>query len=224
MKVSRSNRLLNLYRLVSAWIVVLALTLPDAAAQPTLSIMGTVRDSSGVLVGASVTLRDPTGATVKTVTDREGGYRFEGLRPGTYEIATSHEAFAVATRTLTLTNESRTADFELELAGFVSSVDVNDVAERSTAAALPVPNREVPSYVATVTARTLEEQAINDLPRALENVSGVMTQVQYGVYEWYTIGGITQQSGNDFLYVDGMKMTGNRMQTQLNNIEEVQVF
>ncbi len=29
---------------------------------------------------------------------------------------------------------------------------------------------------------------------------------------------------NDFLYVDGMRLTGNRTQTQLNNVEEVQVL
>ncbi len=62
------------------------------------------------------------------------------------------------------------------------------------------------------------------MAHALENVSGVITQVQYGVYEWYTVSGITQQSGNDFVYVDGMTLTGNRPSTQLNNVEEVQVF
>src|SRR6185503_5990160 len=105
-----------------------------------------------------------------------------------------------------------------------TSVDVNDVAERSTAAGMDVPNRDLPNYVVSVTSRTLQEQGINDLPAALENVSGVMTQVQYGVYEWYTIGGVTQQSGNDFLFVDGMTLTGNRSWTQLNNIEEIQVL
>jgi iron complex outermembrane receptor protein len=205
------------------WIVILTLHV-SARAQEPLSISGTVRDISGVLVGATVTLRDPGGATRKVITGVDGGYRFDSLRRGTYEVAATHEGFNVATRTLTLDDSARVADFSLQLAGFVSSVEVTDVAERSTAGGIDVENREIPNYVVSVSAKTLWEQGINDLPSALENVSGVTTQVQYGVYEWYTIGGITQQSGNDFLYIDGMKLTGNRMTTQLNNIEEVQVF
>lgn len=213
----------RLVRACYACVLFLALSLP-AAAQQTYTISGTVSDSSGVLVNTTVTLREPGGATKKVTTDSDGRYRFDGLRAGAYEIAANHEGFAVATRTLTLSNNSREADFTLELGGFVSQVEVHDVAERSTAGGIDVPNRVIPSYVVSVSAKTLQEQGINDLASALENVSGVMTQVQYGVYEWYTIGGITQQSGNDFLYVDGMTLTGNRSTTQLNNVEEVQVL
>ncbi len=74
-------------------------------------------------------------------------------------------------------------------------MDVNDLVGRATASGSVVPNEEIPNYTVDVTERQLREQGINDLPHALENVSGVMTQVQYGVYEWYTISGITQQSG-----------------------------
>jgi iron complex outermembrane receptor protein len=189
-----------------------------------LSISGTVQDATGAIPGASVTLRDPSGATTPTTTDGAGRYRFDGLRPGSYELAVRREGFSPATRSLTLTAESRVVDITLEVAGVITSIDVVDVAGRGTASGMDVPNREIPSYVVSVTQRVLQEQGINDLPTALENVSGVMTQVQYGVYEWYTIGGITQQSGNDFLYVDGMTLTGNRSMTQLNNIEEIQVL
>ena len=189
-----------------------------------LSISGNIRDASGVLPGADVTLRDPAGARRQIKTGAEGQYRFDGLKPGAYEVAVSHEGFSKSTRALTLVDESRTVDFTMQIAGFTTSVDVVDVGDRSTASGMNVPNRDVPSYVVSVDAETLREQGVNDLASALENVSGVMTQVQYGVYEWYTIGGISQQSGNDFLYVDGMTLTGNRSATQLNNVEQVQVF
>jgi iron complex outermembrane receptor protein len=202
----------------------ICLAAPETVLAQQLSISGVVQDTSGVLTGAEVTLRDPSGNTQKTKTNERGQFRFDGLRNGAYEVAASREGFAVATRTLNLTDASRTIDFTLQIAGIFTSVEVNDVAERSTAAGMDVPNRELPNYVVSISSRTLQEQGINDLPAALENVSGVITQVQYGVYEWYTIGGITQQSGNDFLYIDGMTLTGNRSMTQLNNIEEVQVL
>ncbi len=89
---------------------------------------------------------------------------------------------------------------------------------------MDIADREVPTQISVVSQQTIREQGITDLAGALENVSGVTTQLQYGVYEWYTIGGFTQQSGNDFLFIDGMTRTGNRSATQINNIEEVQVF
>lgn len=208
--------------------LVLALGLGCLASQITfaqqLSISGTVQDSTGVIPDAQVTLRDPVGGVSMTTTDAAGKYTFDGLRTGAYEIAISRQGFAPATRALTLNAESRTVDVTLQISGVATSIDVNDVAGRSTGAGMEIDNREIPSYVVSVNERTLREQGINDLPSALENISGVMTQVQYGVYEWYTISGITQQSGTDFLYVDGMTLTGNRSNTQLNDIEEVQVF
>jgi outer membrane receptor protein involved in Fe transport len=189
-----------------------------------LSISGTVQDSGGVIPDAQVTLRDPAGATTKTISDSSGQYNFKGLRPGTYEVGISRRGFAPQARTLTLSGEVAKVDVTLEVAGGSSTVDVTDVTGRATASGSDVPNREIPNYTVSVTERDLREQGINDLAHALENVSGVMTQVQYGVYEWYTISGITQQSGNDFLYVDGMTLTGNRSQTQLNNVQEIQVM
>jgi iron complex outermembrane receptor protein len=189
-----------------------------------LTISGSVSDGTGAVPDATVLLRDPTGVTSQMMTNATGQYRFDGLRAGAYEITVIREGFVPATRGLTMSGESRTVDVTLEVGGITTTVDVTDVAGRATAAGMDIPNRELPNYVVTVNSRTLQEQGINDLPAALENISGVITQVQYGVYEWYTIGGITQQSGNDFLYVDGMTLTGNRSITQLNNIEEVQVL
>ncbi len=173
---------------------------------------------------AEVTLRDPVGKTTKTTTDGTGRYKFEGLHSGAYEVGVHREGFEAATRRLTLNGDTQTVDVTLQVAGGGTSIDVRDVIGRGTASGMEVPNNEIPSYTASVTERTLREQGINDLPTALQNISGVYTEVQYGAYEWYTIGGITQQSGTDFLYVDGMTLTGNRSMTQLNNVEEVQVL
>jgi iron complex outermembrane receptor protein len=189
-----------------------------------LSISGTVQDSGGVVPDAEVTLRDSVGATQTMTTDGTGKYHFDGLRPGTYEVSVQRKGFAAQSHQVVLTSETQVMDVELHVAAATSSVDVSDVIGRAMASGMSVPNNEIPNYTVSVSENTLREQGINDLPHALENVSGVMTQVQYGVYEYYTISGIAQQSGDNFLYVDGMKLTGNRTYTQLNNVEEVQVL
>jgi outer membrane receptor protein involved in Fe transport len=194
------------------------------AAGQQLSISGTVSDNQGVVPGAVVNLVGPTGAKRTTDTDSQGKYNFDGLIPGPYELSFTREGFAPATRKLSLTSESRVSDISLTAAGIATSVDVIDVGGKSTGTRMEISDREVPSQISVVSQQTMREQGITDLAGALENVSGVTTQVQYGVYEWYTIGGFTQQSGNDFLFIDGMTRTGNRSATQINNIEEVQVF
>jgi iron complex outermembrane receptor protein len=202
----------------------LAVLMAGAAFSQQLSITGTVRDATGIVPGVSVTLRAPGGATQQTTTGASGKYRFDGLIAGPYEVAFAREGFASYTSNLTLTGESRVLDATLSVAGVATSIEVIDVGGKATGSRMEVSDREIPSYVGTVPQRVLQEQGINDLAKALENTAGVLTQVQYGVYEWYTIGGFTQQSGQDFLYVDGMTLTGNRPNTQLNNIEEVQVL
>ena len=189
-----------------------------------LSISGTVTDAGGVVPEAAASLIAPGGKTLKAATDAKGEYKFENLAAGPYQLSISRAGFETATRNFTLSGEARTVDVNLAVAGVASSVDVIDVGGKSTLTRMDVPDREIPSQVSVISQQTIKEQGIIDLASALANASGVTTQVQYGVYEWYTIGGFTQQSGNDFLYVDGMTMTGNRSNTLLNNIEEVQVM
>ncbi len=55
--------------------------------QPSGTVEGTVRDSTGVpRVGALVWLRPPSGDIFETMTDREGRYRFVGLWPDPHRI------------------------------------------------------------------------------------------------------------------------------------------
>lgn len=189
-----------------------------------LSISGTVRDEKGVVPQTAVSLRNPSGVRSQANTDSSGQYKFDNLISGAYEVSFTHEGFEAVSRTLSLTGESRVVDVALTVGGIATSVDVTDVADKTTSSRMEVADREIPGQVSVVSQRTLQEQGVNDLAAALENVSGVSVQVQYGVYEWYTVDGFAQQSGNDFLLKDGMILTGNRNNTQLNNIQEVQVI
>ena len=195
-----------------------------AANAQSLTISGTVSDRTGVVPGVAVKLRNPAGKVEQSQTDGAGQYRFTGLSRGEYEISFGRSGYADAVRGLNLTTESRTVDVTVEVSSVSMSIDVIDAGGKTTGSRMDVPDREIPSQISVITQQTLREQGINDLATALENASGVSVQVQYGAYEWYTMGGFTQQSGNDFLFVDGMTQTGNRSRTQLTSVEEIQVL
>ena len=57
----------------------------DSAAQQ-LSLSGTVRDTGGVVPGALVTLASGGAAVATATTGGDGTYRFDGLKPGSYEL------------------------------------------------------------------------------------------------------------------------------------------
>ena len=61
----------------------------------TTSLRGTVVDPQGaVVVGASVTLTNPSTAfSQSTATDKQGGYQFLQLPPGTYMLSASMAGF-----------------------------------------------------------------------------------------------------------------------------------
>ena len=77
------------YRAVMAQLAVLLLVIGAAPlfAQSTATIVGVVRDSGGVLPGATVTVRNvDTGLTRSLPTGEDGAYRFPALPVGPYEI------------------------------------------------------------------------------------------------------------------------------------------
>ncbi len=190
-----------------------------------LSISGPVTDQKkAVVAGVSVTLRDPSGAPTRKATEASGEFKFEGLRPGSYEISFAKEDYEGTTQTLTLTNESRVVDVLARPWTHHDHADGHR--QRGFQSRNPAlrPRYRGAVQTSVVSQQTLRDQNINDLLTALENVSGVTTSKQYGSMEWYTVGGFTQQSGNDFLFIDGMASTGNRSNTQLTNIESIEVI
>ena len=118
-------------RLAEAIFAISLVTLPAAnlSAQSTFgSIVGTVQDSSGAaLPGVAVKVRNLADNTVRsTVSDSAGEYQILNLRPGTYEIFGSKQAFDTTTipsATLDARQQLR-ADLKLEIAGVKQAVDV----------------------------------------------------------------------------------------------------
>src|SRR5687767_3759300 len=64
------------------------------AAQSAVAFAGRVTDpADAVVVGASVVLKDASGAERRAATDAEGRYSFHGLAPGTYSLRVEAEGF-----------------------------------------------------------------------------------------------------------------------------------
>jgi iron complex outermembrane receptor protein len=192
---------------------------PGGAQQ--LSISGTVSDPQAVAPGVSVTLRDPAGANRQQTTDDRGRYAFEGLGAGSYELSFKRPGFLIATRSLSLATDARTVDVVLSLAGVSTTLDVIDVAGKATSSRMEIPDIEIPVQVSTIPEQVIEQQGANDLVTVLRNASGVSAQLFYGAYEYYTIRGFHE---SDVLLVDGLRLEGNRFDTQLNNVQEVEVL
>ena len=185
-----------------------------------LSISGKVSDANGVVPGVTVTIAVPAG-TRQTTTGPEGSYRFDGLATGSYRLTFSRDGFGTATRTLTVLTDSAVLDVTLELSSVTTTIEVTDVAGKATSSRMEVADRDLPVQVSVVSHETLQEQGINDLATALQNVSGMSSQRQYGIYEYYTVRGFR---GADVVLVDGMRLEGNRINSQTYNVEEVNVL
>ncbi len=79
-----------------ALVIAFLLALAFAQTQNTVILMGSVRDSDGHPLAASVSLTDAHGQTLTTHADAEGTYQFRALRDGTYTLHAEMAGFATA--------------------------------------------------------------------------------------------------------------------------------
>ncbi len=117
------------YRAVMAQLAVLLLVIGAAPlfAQSTATIVGVVRDSGGVLPGATVTVRNvDTGLTRSVPTGEDGAYRFPALPVGPYEIRAELSGFRTTVRSglRLLVGQEAVVDMVLELGSIQETVTV----------------------------------------------------------------------------------------------------
>ena len=117
------------YRAVMAQLAVLLLVIGAAPlfAQSTATIVGVVRDSGGVVPGATVTVRNvDTGLTRSVPTGEDGAYRFPALPVGPYEIRAELPGFRTTVRSgvRLLVGQEAVIDMVLELGSIQETVTV----------------------------------------------------------------------------------------------------
>ena len=89
---------MNIKRLIACFALafaVLALCVSSAGAQGRATLRGAVKDEAGaVIVGATLTLTDASGAQKTATSGADGGFTFTGLTPGKYLIRAEATGFA----------------------------------------------------------------------------------------------------------------------------------
>lgn len=211
---------MNRLRVGSVLFVLVALA--TAAFAQDASIAGRVTDPDRALVvDAVVTLTDVrSGEQRRTRTSPDGTFVFAALAPGRYLVEIVAPGFSHYMDDVTLEGAPIGIEASLRIAGVNESVTVQGIATTPSIGRTAVPLADQPITVNQVTAEFLQSRAINDLVTALQYVNNVNAYTQYGVYEYYEFRGF----GDSVQMVDGVRNEGNRVRSQLSNVESVEVL
>jgi iron complex outermembrane recepter protein len=189
------------------------------------SISGRVVDPQGASVAnAEVTvLVDGSQRSRTTRSAADGSFAIDNLPGGSYTLLVRAPGFAEASQSV---SGGAPLTVSLQVAGLTDNVTVQGALLGTAATGKTnVPIRDLPMTVQSVTAAVIQEQGANDLVAALQNVPGVYSFTNYGVYEGYTFRGFLDlfpSLANQL--VDGVRHEGNRINSQLTNIERVEVL
>jgi iron complex outermembrane recepter protein len=210
-------------KFIRVWSLVLAVVLVASSAWAQGgSVSGRVVDAQGgAVAGVDVGLVPASGGPRSTRTRADGSFTFDGVPAGTYTVRIEAAGFAPFAESVTVAASGATVNPTLKVAGVVEGVTVQGaLLGTANTGKTTVPVRDLPLTVAGVSSATIAEQGVNDLVTALENVSGVYPFTTYGVYEYYSFRGFL----SSVQLVDGIRNEGNRTNTQLTNIERVEVL
>src|SRR5437764_14249807 len=120
---------------IASALLTLALAAPVALAQARASLRGSVVDEAGaVILGATVTLKDASGAQKTATSNADGAYAFNGLAPGKYMIHVTAAGFATSEDAPVDVAAGRRdpGNITLKIAAIESQVSVNANAPLST--------------------------------------------------------------------------------------------
>lgn len=202
-------------------ICLLALLMYRGASAQSPSLTGRVLDpQGGTLVDADVTLAG-TGQprTVRTAAD--GAFVFDAVATGAYTLTVHADGFAPAVQQVQVGGATTPLTITLTLQTMTEGVSVRGTILGTAATGkTSLPLRDLPMTVDTVSSELIAEQGANDLVTALKNVPGVNAFTTYGVYEYYAFRGFL----DSVQLVDGVRNEGNRINTQLTNIDRIDVL
>ena len=134
--------------------------------------------------------------------------------------------FADKTDQVSVGSGAATLTVTLEVAGIVADVTVQGALTGTAATGKTnLPLRDQPLTVQSVPSYVFTEQATNDVASALQNVPGVYSFTNYGVYEGYTFRGFVDlfpSQANQL--IDGVLQVGNRINPQTVNVDRIEVL
>jgi iron complex outermembrane receptor protein len=192
------------------------------------AVTGRVVDPQGATVAnAEVTLLSPASQRVRAARSTpDGAFTLDAVPAGTYVLLVRAPGFADWSQSVTVAATSATVNVTLRVAAVTEDVTVQGaLAGTAATGKTNLPLRELPMTVHAVPGHVIEEQGGNDLVAALQNVPGVYPFTNYGVYEGYTFRGFLDlfpSLANQL--IDGVRHEGNRINSQLTNIDRVEVL
>ena len=213
-------------RVACAALLCLVVCRPVSAQTATIS--GRVVDSQNASVAAAeISLLNPALRRIRaTRSSADGSFSLDGIPPGDHVLVVQAAGFAEWTQTVTLDRTPMNINVTLVPAAVVEDVTVQGALLGTAATGKTnLPLRDMPMTVHTVPSSVIREQGANDLVTALQNVPGVYAFTNYGIYEGYTFRGFLDlfpSLANQL--VDGVRHEGNRINTQLANIDRVEVL
>jgi iron complex outermembrane receptor protein len=192
------------------------------------TIEGRVADSQQLAIAhATVELKDAQGRGVQTiVADGTGYYIFSGVPAGTYTLTFSSPGFEPGEQGSVAVSGGQTTavDAILRPSAVIENVTVAAEIDRSIATKTEIPANEVPVTVQTVPLEVIQRQNLTDLVSVVNNTPGSYALTQYGVYNYFYFRGfaLTKDPGSAVL-LNGLRVEGNRINTQINSIESVEI-
>ncbi|MGE3384871.1 MAG: TonB-dependent receptor [Pyrinomonadaceae bacterium] len=175
------------------------------------ALVGTVKDPNGLVVpSVTITVTNvATGVSRNTVTDSEGGYRFDFLQPGSYRILAEANGFRRSEIPQTTVNVSQIhrEDIKLEVGSVSEEVVVTDDANRGV-------NTENPTLGEVINETIIDNMPLNG--REFIELSGLVPGVSTGSGKTGAIDskGVSANFGgararDNSYYVDGADSTDN---------------
>ena len=206
-------------RTLAALLVALVMAGPAMAQEQRGVIEGTVKDSSGgVLPGATVEAKSPSGAVLNTVTDSAGVFRFPSVAPGQYEVSATLQGFAPAKTPDVIVGlgQVKKVDLALAVGGLTDTVTVSSES--------PMVDVRQSSRQTNIRAEQVEL-----LPKGRDFTS-LVTQAP-GANDERQLGGLSidgASAGENRFIVDGIETTNLRTGVSGKNViadfvEEIQV-
>jgi len=209
----------------AAAVLILLVSTSAAWAQPA-SVSGTVTDTTGgVLVGASVTLRDARGNGVQSSpTDARGRYRLDNVSPGTYTLFIFKDGFSPLTEEVRVEAGPVARDMTLSPASFSDEITVSFTGDQArTALKMDAAVKDVPMTVKSYTSafvKALDVKTVNEMYTYMNGIN----RTGDGVYDTSIRGFTGNQEANN-MQMNGMPGFAARQSApSISNVERIDVL
>jgi outer membrane receptor for ferrienterochelin and colicins len=201
-------------------ILVFFLFLPSAVFSQVVSLSGKVTGSDSTSVtGATITLK---GTTFGTVTDKNGIYKIDKIKPGTYILRASYIGFETLEKTVDILKPDTHVDFYIK----ESNIDLNEVVVTGTKSEKALKNAPILTQV--ISARKMLELGITNVVDALQNMVPGLNVNHNGTLVQVTLQGMNAKYV--LFLIDGERIAGevdgdiNYSMLNLQNIDHIEII